>query len=36
MISPKAVKVYDVFRNAPKQVDMDLHHQREPANTPRT
>lgn len=29
MISPEAAKVYDVFRNAPKQVDMDLHHQRE-------
>lgn len=29
MISPEAAKVYEVFRNAPKQVDMDLHHQRE-------
>ena len=28
MISSEAAKVYDVFRNAPKQVDMDL-HQRE-------
>jgi monoterpene epsilon-lactone hydrolase len=29
VISPEAAKVYDVFRNAPKQVDMDLHHERE-------
>ncbi len=29
MISPKAARFYDVFRNAPKQLDMDLHHQRE-------
>ena len=29
MISPEAAKVYEIFRNMPKQVDMDLHHQRE-------
>ena len=29
MISPEAAKVYEVFRNMPKQVEMDLHHQRE-------
>lgn len=29
MISPETVKLYDIFRNAPKQVDMDLFHQRE-------
>src|ERR671915_1488631 len=29
MISPEAVKVYETIRNTPKQVDMDLFHQRE-------
>src|SRR5215211_2181078 len=29
MISPEAVKVYETIRNTPKQVDLDLFHQRE-------
>jgi hypothetical protein len=29
MISPEAVKVYETIRNAPKQVNLDLFHQRE-------
>ena len=29
LISPEAVKVYETIRNTPKQVDLDLFHQRE-------
>ena len=29
MVSPEALKIKEILRNAPKDVDMDLAHQRE-------
>jgi hypothetical protein len=34
MASPEAVRLYKIIRNTPKQVDLDLLHQREAGEPP--